>query len=271
MEVAQLEYGRPAGRWGWRRRGRWLVLLAGVCALTLCGFQWGRGWYERGRVLYGQHRCWKDRPGADCVAWESEAVAAKILLAGKAGEYVAMKAWPRQVRAGRRPKCVDVVPPLEGEAWGSSERAVLFVHGRRAKGGAECLVVLQLDESFFGSQQVRVDAGVYIPTWRGPVEVDTGEMLLVDGDGRSLFGQRGLRVYAGQVDDGDESHFTIRYALGAEEGMVDGWLLAGGVVRMKVREGSRRTQENPVGAGVAEEGSEFRANGRMKVSGDGGR
>lgn len=41
-----------------------------------------------------------------------------------------------------------------------------------------------------------------------------------------------LRVLAGQPDPRDPSHFTIRYDLNGQPGVIDGWLDAGRVVRL---------------------------------------
>ena len=44
-----------------------------------------------------------------------------------------------------------------------------------------------------------------------------------------------LRFFAGQIDPGDESHFTIRYQADGRDGVIDGWLKDDGL-RLRPRE-----------------------------------
>ena len=46
-----------------------------------------------------------------------------------------------------------------------------------------------------------------------------------------------LRLYAGQIDPNDESHFTIDCETPAGRGTIDGWLLADDTVKVEVRNG----------------------------------
>jgi hypothetical protein len=48
-----------------------------------------------------------------------------------------------------------------------------------------------------------------------------------------------LRVYAGQPDPTDESHFTLGYELDGKPGTIDGWLRPNGSVVLEPREGKR--------------------------------
>ncbi|MDB5334045.1 MAG: hypothetical protein JWP03_5196 [Phycisphaerales bacterium] len=46
-----------------------------------------------------------------------------------------------------------------------------------------------------------------------------------------------LKLFAGQADAADESHFTIAYSTPAGRGTIDGWLQPDDTVRMQVRDG----------------------------------
>jgi hypothetical protein len=46
-----------------------------------------------------------------------------------------------------------------------------------------------------------------------------------------------LRLYAGQPDPVDSSHFTIPYETTSGRGTIDGWLQADDTVKMQVRDG----------------------------------
>jgi hypothetical protein len=102
----------------------------------------------------------------------------------------------------------------------------VFVHGRRAPGNAERLVVVTFDPSLFmvGDPQ--------------PLTVcicSKGKFLRSSGWWRSkcrlgfpCAASEPLTLYAGQPDPDDASHFTIRYSAGRRSGIIDGWLIDGG-------------------------------------------
>jgi hypothetical protein len=45
-----------------------------------------------------------------------------------------------------------------------------------------------------------------------------------------------LRLFAGQADANDASHFTIDYVLGDQKGVIDGWLKDDGSVLLEKRD-----------------------------------
>ena len=46
-----------------------------------------------------------------------------------------------------------------------------------------------------------------------------------------------VRIFAGEPDAADESHFTIPYDVDGTPGLIDGWLDPYDKVRMQVRDG----------------------------------
>jgi hypothetical protein len=48
---------------------------------------------------------------------------------------------------------------------------------------------------------------------------------------------RRVRIFAGQADPADESHFTLTYEVDGHRGLIDGWLDPYDKVRMQVRDG----------------------------------
>lgn len=54
----------------------------------------------------------------------------------------------------------------------------------------------------------------------------------------TVFGCKPLRLYAGQVDPRDKSHFTIDYVFGTRRGILEGWLLDDERLRFEPREGT---------------------------------
>jgi len=46
-----------------------------------------------------------------------------------------------------------------------------------------------------------------------------------------------VRVFNGQPDPSDASHFTIGYEVDGQPGTIDGWLTDDGIVKLEVRDG----------------------------------
>jgi hypothetical protein len=47
--------------------------------------------------------------------------------------------------------------------------------------------------------------------------------------------KQSLRVFAGQLDPTDESHFTIRYDADGKSDILDGWLMPDDTVKLELR------------------------------------
>jgi hypothetical protein len=159
-----------------------------------------------------------------------------------------------------------------------SGRALLFMHGRRAAaGGPERLVVVtvgawvamaadnkSVGESFdFGLFKIQGFAAQSFAwsadgeaTWDGPgqgrelaIEDATsgvemhGHWLPAPSPGEPgnlrLDYRNQLRVFAGQADPADASHFTVAYDLDGRPGVIDGWLKPEGSVQLEPRMGKR--------------------------------
>jgi hypothetical protein len=48
-----------------------------------------------------------------------------------------------------------------------------------------------------------------------------------------------LRIFFGQTDPADSSHFTLKYELNGKAGVINGWLKPNGSVVFEPREGKR--------------------------------
>jgi len=53
-----------------------------------------------------------------------------------------------------------------------------------------------------------------------------------------------MRIFSGQPDPKDESHFTISYELDGNPGVIDGWLLRDQTVALQPRTGGITSQDN---------------------------
>lgn len=160
----------------------------------------------------------------------------------------------------------------------SSNHALAFLHGRRVPGGPERLVVVSIgamvqatpdqgamdpdgpttvhvykaqsfvaqsfgfspDGEAVGDGAPRCDlaiedssSGVAMPAhWSPPASPGEPGTLRVDYRDQ-------LRVFAGQPDPADASHFTIPYDLDGRPGILDGWLKPDGSVQLEPRAGKR--------------------------------
>lgn len=158
-----------------------------------------------------------------------------------------------------------------------NESAVVFLHGRHAPGQPDRLVVVcihgmfqstesggghQPDESFDGffykwqnfvatSLDTHSDDGTPTPDAAGHTSLalqpsQGGTEMPAHWSPATQPGNPGtltvqykqqLRVYAGQADPADASHFTINYDLDNQPGVIDGWLKPDGSVVLQPRAG----------------------------------
>ena len=66
----------------------------------------------------------------------------------------------------------------------------------------------------------------------------------------SLTKQNRMRLYAGQPDPADASHFTIKYEIDHVPGTIDGWLQPDDTVKLQVRDGPAVSLSNPPAAAL---------------------
>ncbi|HEY8751897.1 MAG TPA: hypothetical protein VIM11_28200 [Tepidisphaeraceae bacterium] len=111
-----------------------------------------------------------------------------------------------------------------GPPYTSFEGDILdvFVHGRRTSSGAERLVAVSFDSSTFmvGDPQP-FTVCIYTP---GKFLRSGNWNWMRCGLGFKCNPGEPLRLYGGQPDLADCSHFTIRYSAGNRSGVIDGWL-----------------------------------------------
>ena len=171
-----------------------------------------------------------------------------------------------------------ILNPLASSPIGGD--AVIFAHGRAAAGGAERLVVVRFDGKLVMNDNANGPAGdedlndvigkmqsIYAASYGGPdadgefvLDTPVTELSIHPGGDLAQMpmhwkaskstSQPGtlkidyidqLRVFAGQPDPADTSHFTIHYELDGQPGDIDGWLAGNGIVRLKPREGIVRS------------------------------
>jgi hypothetical protein len=235
--VTQLDYATQPPPW-YRRQDvlRWLrrifFLLAGFLLIYV-----GYRAYMRVSMRYWQGRAMRYSAPADQVVFEEEPAAASKFVA-------------KDRRYHRSPMHLAFAGYVPAEFQGLRPNwepdAVAFLHERRA-GGTERIVSVEVGvgQAFNERHEVSLYALVIEPDALGAPKV-VGRALLplplhsIDR-GRLLSEQPLLRLYAGQRDSADPSHFTIRYELGGEGGAIDGWLRVDNSVSLKVRDGPALT------------------------------
>jgi hypothetical protein len=125
--------------------------------------------------------------------------------------------------------------------WSSPE--TLFLHERRTPGGESRLLVVRRGMmDLWSFSYVCLTATVVRPgsLLKLPVVDDQKDSVpstrFVQGIGSHRASDR-LRLFAGQPDASDPTHFTIRYDINGERGTIDGWLRDDGMVTFTVRDG----------------------------------
>jgi hypothetical protein len=139
------------------------------------------------------------------------------------------------------PYAVRVIKPwdvLARQMGLVAEGAAVFCHARRSPGGNERLVVISSIASGLARGCV-IDVRAEKPilrraSWLGSRGLGSPYYIL-GGPHR-----REATIFAGQPDQTDLSHFTIRYRCANAEGVIDGWLLDDDYLRLRALTGPCR-------------------------------
>lgn len=226
---------KPAQQLAYAARGksvrrRRILLLIGVtillCAVTPFAVRYGNMAAERWRVNRLYRQCAAHTLPATTVVWEEDPQRIKQLgdyehVSSHNGDaaYFVPAAW-RQLNAAIGQKI---------QSWGT-----LFLHERQTPNGKRLLVGVDIAGWSRGGPVVlfaRVRTISPAVPMRLPREekVDHPSVHLSATDGP-------LRLFAGQPDANDASHFTIDYTIGDAPGLIDGWLKEDGSVLLEKRE-----------------------------------
>jgi hypothetical protein len=261
----RLDYAAaPSKRRKWLGRG---IVLALAIVGTWAGWRWGPYAWKQGRILYWQHQCMTYTAGPEVVAYEEEPGAAAKLLAG-GSEYVATpngqwspggstivgvasgtvfmpSCWSHFATAnGWQPSwnvgsiILTPTPVLAGA--GPVPWAIIFLHKRTSPSGHTRLICMRYGpcSDLFNPgfiEDFDYVAGVIIPaTMSDPPWPVIRNMDIEVKEYASSIPPK-LRIFEGQPDAADASHFTIRYQIWGQEDVVDGYLLDDDSVRISQR------------------------------------
>ncbi len=210
-----------------RRAVRWIVLGLLVAILLVPAAIWGPRVLRQGVYLQKQRKCLNLRLPPTKTVYEQDPALARKLLANATDYHapqnqfflVPQPSW-WSPPAYYRPPIFAEIGYLRGQAQGMA-----FCHERRTARGLGRLVVVWVAEVQIDDvgRTVFIQARIETPaTWK------PGSRLTRCTDnlfyGVRVYRQQTLRIFAGQPDDADASHFTIGYELDGKRGTIDGWL-----------------------------------------------
>jgi hypothetical protein len=239
-----LNYSRPARR----IKLRWPIAgLASALIVLYAGHKVEPILRWRVPYLIAQHRCMTFAPPDDQVAYQEDAPQAPPLAGGNdgglrwttvtdpIGNRRAFYLTPEALRNSR-----DWETGCQPDA---STGCCLFLHARRARGGEDRLVYVEMNYVFTDRNRITkiefsspeaLDWDVIQPgsLFSHPRHLATGQW----GDATfHIQMPRPLCIYSGQADPADASHFTFKYKLPARTGTIDGWLQPDDQVKFALR------------------------------------
>jgi hypothetical protein len=203
-----------------RRTARRVVLAVLVLAIAGCLWWWHEPLIAHGRLLYWQHKCQTHTFAPDAV--------------------VASSSGPAEMTSAPVPAYWTA---YESAAGGSSRKStltqtVVFLHRRRSPSGRERVVAVRCLPGYLTSASVvqAFHPAVVEPAAPWPL---TSRPVLREGRFPGGYPvDAAVRVFGGQSDAADPSHFTIPYTVNDLPGTLDGWLRDDDTVDLRVRKGS---------------------------------
>lgn len=209
-EVGQLDYA-PLPAWPQRRTVRRWLTLALMLVVGLLAAKWAPVAWNHVRLIHYQSKCLEWAAPTDRLLYHQPQVGAPA------------PEWSHFYRL--------LSPP------GGKPAATIFAHEFRHKDGSPRLIVVEVPLTASNNCNYEIDLRVIRPggIWTRPQLLwqDTWLSAWYFGPRNAPDGT--LRLYAGQPDPADRSHFTIRYAYRDQEGTLDGWLQANDTILLEPR------------------------------------
>jgi hypothetical protein len=215
---APLDYV-PAPRWYGRRAWRRMVIVVVLLGGTAAALRWGPALWLTMRLLYWQRQALNYTASPDQIVYEEQPQSAKKLLAGTGG-YAPFTTYSNSnTMAAFVPVCQS---KLSGVLFrpGPLLGPTLFLHELKTPDGRSHLVLVEYQ---VGSNATRFNCRIEIIRPATPLK----PAATAPNSTAMLFTPAGsqdpqVRVYAGQPDPADPSHFTIRYEMWGQSDILDG-------------------------------------------------
>jgi hypothetical protein len=203
----QLDYAPPPPAHQRRSFRRWLV-YAVVAIIVFSGWFWVPRVARRFEVLYYQRLCLAHAAPPTLVAIEPDPAKAKALVA--LGTHI----------GGMSGEAAYVFDPLAA-AYNTNGDCV-FLHSRRKPTGGEVRLVVVDIVKINDATQLNATSIKPATLVSNARSVAVKFHAMPPGPSYPRFDYP--RLYAGQVDPADDSHFTIKYEYSDRSGTIDGWL-----------------------------------------------
>jgi hypothetical protein len=205
------------------------------------GINWGpRVWYQA-RLLYWQRQCMTFTRPADFVVYEEDPAAAAALIWQDA-QYASLALMRRigsytynephhsmaaVYQASGDWHLQDLLPAKPLSARIATPMATIFMHALQTPAGKPRLVIVRYspEQKLFTPGFLSDRNTFWISIVPAPLlGMPMGTMESVAEDSRSTWPRQApnVRIFAGQPDPADPSHFTIRYQMWGQEDIIDG-------------------------------------------------
>ncbi len=240
-----LDYAKSSVRRRIIRRIFRITLLFTIIIAGATSIRWAPPGWHRAQLLYWQRECLNYSAPPDQIVFESDQGFSIIL----------------GPTASNPPKCLaklqQLLPPsgstlssnttfplsTSGSTFTAASERISFIHQRRSRNGNVRLVVIGDVFNLTDSYDTCVPTAVFgrspsiesvtFFSWMRPRFLDAYDD---NGDGYPDHPFR-VRVYAGQSDPIDQSHFTIAYEIDRNKDIIDGYLQDDGSVTLTCRAG----------------------------------
>jgi hypothetical protein len=204
--------------------------VGGLVLLALIALWQGPSLWHDVRERYWRQQCWNYAAPVGRVVYDEDPLRAAPLVR-EGGAMVQLDPELPAAFIANDPDCWTTFTDLNRYAL-SRPGAVVFLHGRATHSGDSRLICLV----FGGWNHRRWEFVAHVYRRNGYSSYLTGVDVPLEP------GATPLRLFAGQPDAADESHFTFTYEANGQKGTIDGWLQAGDVVKLQLRDGPAGTR-----------------------------
>lgn len=236
-----------------RSRRRKRIVRAGLIALTLivsvwAARHWGPPHLKQLKLLARQRHLMNYSPPGTQIIYALNDPATEAVVAGRADYQIVMSRGYTEITCLQSEEWADLTAV---DWWRPSQPKTMmcpfaFLHERRTPSGRVILVnVVICITPRLGGCQLLAAGECMTPASSQPGSFGVPLMLGTTGlDVQTSSPVSRLRVYAGQPDPNDPTHFTIEYewnegsASPWKRGTIDGWARDSGDVKLQVRDGA---------------------------------